>query len=206
MCDAVSAGMMIAGTAMQYKAQQDAAKRADKRIAYGEGLNDKYNNQIIDTTAANSEQYNPQTRQQNIGKSQEAAVVSLRDYLDKARDAGMGKNTDTTQGRVSETYTTDRAKRAIDTANKADVVARLMAKIRGVSDLQTDEAINNTGAASKVGTLANNRGNMARANGIDVAQSANPNPGMMLAGSMMSGYGVGNAVNNSRTQTPKKTG
>ncbi len=202
MCNPLA--IMAVGTAMQYKAQKDAERRANRQIGVGEDRNDVYNQNIINTIDDNAQQYDPQARQRNIEGAQDAAYTSLRDFLDRANEGRT--QTDTTQGRVSEAFVADRAKRAIDNANQASVVARLMSKMRGVSDLQTDEAINNAGAASKVGVNAGQQINMARANSTDVSQAAQPNAGLMLAGAMASGYGMGKIINGYRTKTPSLTG
>lgn len=202
MCNPAAA-VMAAGMAMQYKAQRDAASRADQQIGLGEDKNDAYNQNNINVIDENSQQYDSQTRQANIGKSQEAAVTSLRDFLDKGNEGRT--NTDTTQGRVSETFIADRAKRAVNNANKADVVARLMAKMRGVSDLQTGEAINNANAASKIGITSGQQLNMARSNGIDVGQAGRPDAGLMLAGSAARGYGQGKMMSDFNMQKPTPT-
>lgn len=185
MCNPVA--WMAAGTAMQYAAQRDAASKAKKQIGVGEDRNDAYNRDIVQSVTSNAQQYDPSVRQENIKQAQDKAVINLSDYLNRSRPAEM----ETSQGRVSDVYTTDRARRVIDTANKSNVVARLMAKIQGVNDLQLNESVNNADNATKVGMLANHRGNMARANAIDVQQAGTPNPGVMLAGAMMRGYGQG---------------
>lgn len=194
MCDPVSAGMMIAGTALQYKAQKDAADRSDAKIGQAEDSNDRYNTKILDTVRRNMSQYDPTTRRENMQQRQQKAEQSLTQALTTARDEGRGQINDSTQGKVSDSYLVEKAKRSSDQLDLASNLARMMSKVRAPDDLKTMESLTDAEYASQVGTLANNRGNMARAYQPDIKRAGRPNAGMMLAGGVMQGAGYGNAM------------
>jgi len=193
MCNPAMA-MMAVGTAMQYGAQRQATKRAGKQLAAGEDRNDAFNQRILNTISKNADQYNAVDRLAANDETQSAAVASLGEYLNQAREAGMGKINDSTQGRVSNAYLSAKAKRNVIQAKNAAVLARLMGQVRAPSDLRIHEGLQNANAAAQTGTLANQQRAMANATQVDVSGAAIPNAGMMLAGGLMSGYGMGKAM------------
>ena len=180
------------GAAMSYKAQSDAAKERKKILQQGEDKNDIYNKQIIETIDKNSEQYDPNARAVANDEARTAAGESLTSYLTAARDSGMGEINETTQGKVSNIYDIDKAKRTVKQAEQAKTIARLMGNVRGANDLRINEGYVNADATSQIGNLASHQLNMARSNGIDVG-NVSADPILTAAGAGVSGAGSGAA-------------
>lgn len=186
--------IMAIGTALQYAAQQQAIDRAERAMGRVQDRNDAYNKQVIDVVNKNAEQYDPSRRLEAMDMAQQQAVSSLTSYLARARDAGMGKMNAATQGRTSEAFDTERARRVVAQADAAQNLARLMGRIRGQLDMRTEEAFNNAEAASRIGLLGQEQLAMGRAGMYDVERAGQPDSLMMSVGSGMAGYGAGKAT------------
>jgi len=193
MCNPALA-MMAAGTAMQYLSQQQAIARANSEMSRVQDRNDEYNRQIIDVVNQNAEQYDPSRRQAAMDTAQQDAVASLTGYLARARDAGMGEVSAATQGRTSEAFGTERARRVAEQADVAQKLAQLMGRVRGPVDLRTEEAFTNADAASRIGLLGQEQIAMGRAGMYDVGRAGQPDPLLMTAGGALAGYGAGKAM------------
>ncbi len=196
--------MMAAGTAMQYMSQQQAARRAQRALGMVEDRNDQFNRQIIDITENNARQYDPAARSAATERATDAAVVSLTEYLNRARDAGMGEVAPASQGRVSEAFDTERARRAAAQADSAVRLAQLMGRVRGPMDLRAEEGMNNADAASRIGLIGQEQLALARAGMTDVAAAGRPDPFLGIVGSGLQGYGAGKMIAGSTSGTGAK--
>lgn len=191
MCEPSTIGLIIsaAGAAVQYKNQSDASKRQSKAIDRANARDDAYQEKSLDLVSNNLQQYDPENRLEKQDEVEQNSVASFTDYLNKARDKGRGEISDATQGRVSETYTAEKAKRNVAEAGQATKVASLMAKLRAPSDLRTGEGYENANYASQVGINADNRRSMAGASQTDIQKAGELSPGMGLVGAALQGAG-----------------
>jgi len=192
----------VAGTAMQYKAQRDASKRQQRQIGLQEDRNDKSNKKVIQNVQQLMGQYDPDARAQNQQQAQQDSEISLTDFLN---ESNASRDDGNTTGRVSEVYSTEKAKRITDQAEVAANMARLMSKMRAPTDSRMNEQLNYADTAARVGGINQNRGNMANAAGVDIRQAGNPNPFLMAMGSGMQSYGAYRGTGASQPKPTPKT-
>jgi len=170
----------VGGAGMQYKAQRDATKRQQRQIGLQENRNDKSNQKVIQNVQQLMGQYDPDARAQNQQQAQQDSEISLADFLN---EANAGRDDGNTTGRVSEVYSTEKAKRITDQAEVAANMAKLMSKMRAPTDTRMNEQLNFSDTAARVGGI-------------------NQNPFLMAMGSGMQSYGAYRGVGAS---SPKPT-
>ncbi len=193
--------MMGVGMALQYKAQQDAQARVRRALGLAEDRNDRYNQQVIDITDENAQQYDAKQRLEASDQAGEAATRSLTAYLQQARDAGMGEVSAATQGRTSQVFDAERARRTAAQADSAVRLAQLMGRVRGPMDLRTEEGFANADAASRLGLIGQEQLAMARAGLADARLAGTPDPFLTTVGGALRGYGAGMAASGGTTTT-----
>jgi len=186
MCNPAAIALMAASTAVDYKNQSDATDRMNKEIGLSENRNDKFSQSIINASDKNLEQYNPDTRIENLQTNQDKSEKSLTDALTTARD-NQASNSVAAQGKVSDTYTNSKAERAIKRAKAGADLAKMISKVRAPTTLRNDEQQENAKASTVMGTQAQQRSDMARASGYDIENASKLNPSMQLISGLLRG-------------------
>lgn len=187
MCDPTSA--LLAGTATQYVAQRQAANRARRAVRSASGRQDVYSGQIISDVEGNASQYDARDRLERVNQNQNEAAGRLTDYLAAAQErAGAGSSDG-----GGEAYQRARAARAVEDANFAGRLAKMLGKRQGLAGTRMDEAFANADSASRTATLADYARRMLGADQQTIGSVSQPSPALMLAGAMMRGYGQGQA-------------
>lgn len=194
MCNPTAIGLMVASAAVDHKNQSDANDRTNKQVSLSEERNDNFNKKMIAANDKNLEQYNPETRIDNLQANQVKNEDSITESLVAARDKQQN-NEIAAQGKVSTTYEADKAERAIQRAKAASDLAKMISKVRAPSSLQNDEQMENAKTSTVMGTQAQHRGDMSRASFKDIQNAGKLDPTMQIMSGILRGasmaYGGG---------------
>lgn len=192
MCDPSTLGMAAMsaiGTKMQMDAQSEAADRQQAALNAALEQNDQYSQKAEQTALQNAEEYTPETRAQRFDESRTAAGDSLVQSLIGSRESNPVKVG--ASGRLSQEFSTDKAKASADQYQQSIDMARLMGKMRGASDMLTNEGYKNADYSSQLGLIGRNAQGAYQAAQPGISAAGRVDNGSMLAGGLMSG--VGNA-------------
>lgn len=153
--DLAIAGLIasLAGTAISYNSQQQAAKRANQASLDAMRRQQEYQRQAEQTALERANDYKTENRQEK----QEAIRQELeQEYSAPALAAQeINANAATTQGDVSGDYRAAKAKSDANVENLAKTFASLMARTNAAKQLRLNEGYKNADAASTIGRLQN---------------------------------------------------
>lgn len=182
MCDgyswvyaAIAAAAAAGGSYMQADAANDAADKQAAALNAAMEEQDRFNQKAEGKALENAEQYDMTDRTKRFEDTRAEAGESLAQSLIKSREQTGAP--DQASGRLSESFTADRATKLADQFQESVDMARLMGKMRGTQDMLGNEAIMNADYASQLNTIGRN----ARGS-YDAAQ-----PGILAAGKVDSG-------------------
>lgn len=167
MCDgyswvyyAAAAAAAAYGANAQAEATNDAADRQAKAMADALEQQDVWSRKAEEKAIDNAQEYDMTDRTQKFEDTRQAAGESLAQSLIKSREQSTAP--DQAAGRLSETFTTDRADKLSKQFQESVDTARLMGKMRGTQDMLGNEAIQNADYASQMNTIGRNaRGDLA---------------------------------------------
>lgn len=197
----VPALVAAAGTAYSVNAQSEAESERQK-AATAQLLRDQgYQQKQIQLATQNAEQYDPKNREVAGQKAVDTAADSLTQSLVKSREASI--NTPDAAGKVSKDFTTGKARTAASELQRSTDIARLMAKLRGPTDLRANESLINADYAGTGGSLAADRGFANSAANVQ-AGTIRPDGTATLLGNAASSIGTGLLAN--RLRKPSASG
>lgn len=191
MCDgwsAAAAAAALVGSKMQSDAQNDAIDRQQKAVNAALEQQDKYSRQAEGKALENAQNYDMGKRLQVFDEAREEAGQSLAQQLTQTREAAP-KATQAT-GRMSQDFLTGSAKAAADQFEKSINMAQLMGKMRGASDMVTQEGYRNADYASQLGTIGRNAKGAAMAAEPGIEMAGKVNGGKVALGSGLSHIGT----------------
>lgn len=182
MCDPVSVGLMLAGSAIQMKAQGDAAddrERATVQAIERQQKRQRDARQVVDEAIP---QWQPGARQERIDDAAGAIEARHTSMLEDAAAEGPGALPNTTAGRVSGAYVdakaAETAKRVADSA----ALARLLSKVQGVQRAGEQERFAEADTNTRLGFIANAAAGDAAVDDLRIQSSGQPNALMMGLG------------------------
>lgn len=206
MCDPVSAGLMLAGTALQMNAQRQARNRQEDAIRRAVEEQDAYSRQAEGMALENAQEYRPEARTERFedarteaGNSLAAGLVAARDSMPTPSSGG---------GRISKAFTTAQAKSQADQLQESLDMARAMGRVRGAQDMLTEEGLTDADTAARLRVVGRNATGSARAAQPGIAAAGQPDLFQMAAGQVMYGAGAGGLGTRGfgQTLTPAATG
>lgn len=178
---------MVAGAGMQYKASNDAAKRqaAETRAALARQA--ELQKQAEAKAMGQAKEFNTNDR----AAAQDQIAQELTQEFIKPVESAQQINAaqSTTQGAVSNDYTTAKAKSNAETMKAAEFVARLLGKTTAAGRLRNNEAIRMADTAAGIDRLGNFSRGQAGADQIAIQAAGRPDAGMQLAGGLLSAAG-----------------
>jgi len=178
---------MVAGAGVQYKASSDAQKRQQQEIRTGlasqKELQLKAEKRALDTAATFD----------TPKRAEEQAVIA--DELTQEMMAPVSEsqniraNQQTTQGDVSNDYTTAKAASDVNAIKTAQSLAKLLGKSSSANRLRMNEGIRVLDAGQDIDRLGGFSRGQAGADGVAIQQAGQVDPGMVLAGSLLQSAG-----------------
>ena len=188
--DLAIAGLIasLAGTAISYNSQQQAAKRANQASLDAMRRQQEYQRQAEQTALERANDYKTENRQEK----QEAIRQELeQEYSAPALAAQeIYANAATTQGDVSGDYKTYKAQSDENVENLAKTFANLMARTNAAKQLRLHEGYKNADAASTIGRLQNFSQGQNVVDQMKIQDAANSGAGMSALGGLMSSLGT----------------
>ncbi|CAL62402.1 Hypothetical protein HEAR2269 [Herminiimonas arsenicoxydans] len=179
---------MLAGTAIQYKSNTDAAKRAQEQtlrsLANQDGLNRKAEKKALDQ----AQEFNIDDRKNEQQQIEQQLAQEFIAPVDSAQ--AINSQVATTQGDVSNDYTNAKTASDLNVMKNARNLAGLMAKTTGAGRLRTNEAVRMADTAAGIDRLGNFARGQAGVDQLAIQNAARPNAGMQLAGGLLSGVGT----------------
>lgn len=179
---------MVAGAGLQYKASQDAQANQQRMIQESLARQTEFQKQAEKKALDTAEQFAPGDRQQ---KQAEIAQQITENLIQPVSESQAIRSEQTsTQGDVSDDYTTAKAKSDLNVLKQAQALAALLGKTSSASRLRLNEAINMGDTAQGIGQIASFAGGQRAADQIGINQAGNPNAGSMFLGSLLQGAGT----------------
>lgn len=191
MCNpmAIAAAAAVIGSKMQADAQNAAADRQQKAINATLEQQDQYSRQAEGKALENAQNYDMGKRLESFDQAREAAGNSLAQQLTQTREAAP--KTSQATGRMSQDFLNGSAKAAADQFEKSINMAQLMGKMRGASDMVTQEGYRNADYASQLGQIGRNAQGAARSSEIGIDSAGRVNGGKEFLGAGLSTLGAG---------------
>lgn len=178
---------MFAGSAMQYKAAQDAQERQNAAIR--EGLQRQRDLQIQAEQKAMGTAREFNTEDRRTEQTQIADQISQELLTPVSESQAIRSQQQTTQGNVSGDYTTAKAASDVASLKAAEQLARLLGKSTSANRLRMKEGIRLMDAGQAIDQLGNfSRGNQG-ADQIAIQVAGRPDAGLQFGGSVLQGIG-----------------
>lgn len=188
--DLAIAGLIasLAGTAISYNSQQQAAKRASQASLDAMRRQQQYQRQAEQTALERAQDYRTENRQDE----QEAIRQELeQDYSRPALAAQeINANAATTQGDVSADYKAAKERSDANVESLAKTFANLMARTNAAKQLRLNEGYRNADAASTIGRLQNFAQGQNVVDQMKIQDAANSGAGMSALGGLVSSLGT----------------
>lgn len=174
---------MVVGAGMQYKASTDAQKRQQDEIRRGlasqKDLQLKAEKRALDTAD------NYETPKRANEQAQIADQITQELMAPVSESQNIRAQQQTTQGNVSDDYTTAKAASDVNAMKTAQSLAALLGKSSSANRLRMNEGIRMLDAGQDIDRLGSFSRGQAGADGVAIQQAGQANPGMVLAGSLM---------------------
>lgn len=201
---AAGIGAMLAGSYMQSRAMNSAARRQREEIARAQAMQAEYQRQAEARAMAQVEQFQAPERTQQFEQTTQQLE---KEYLKPVQQAQPINNIETrTAGEVSQAYESARALSADKLAQQNQRLAAQMAGIAAAGRMRQreGEALGETARAiSQIGNFARGR---ASVDDHAIREAGRPNASRMLignllttAGSMALGSGMSSYMNPAKT-------
>lgn len=179
-----------------YKVKQKANEKADKErarvIQAMQNINTGAQQQLVDTTRNNVQQYIPERRMPALQEAEQSNIRRLTDDVTTA--APPAADGPIYAGRTSEAYKAASAKRAAEDLRYATRLARIMGRAAAPADTSLAEGFSNTNAALDRARIRSNRSGDLGVQNLELAQ-VEPSAGrymlgegMQLGGLMLDAY------------------
>lgn len=208
-----AAAALVAGLGAQQQAaaQEDAAERQQAALNAALEQQDQWSRKAESKALENANEYDMTKRTERLEQAKTDAGQSLVDSLVASRES-IG-TPEQASGKVSDTFTADRATKMADQFQKSVDMARLMGRMRGVGDMLNDEALVNANYASELGTIGRNAQGSYSAAQPGIAAAGAVDSGQMALGGALQGLGtaylssgLGDAFNGTTTGAAGGTG
>lgn len=182
----------IAGSYMQYQAAQDAQERQNAAIR--EGLQRQRDLQIQAEQKAMDTAREFDTEGRKTEQTQIADQITQELVAPVSESQAIRAQQQTTQGNVSDDYTTAKAASDVQSLRAAEQLARLLGKSTSANRLRMNEGIRLMDAGQAIDQLGSfSRGNQA-ADQIAIEVAGRPDAGMQFGGSILQGLGTAGLI------------
>lgn len=179
---------MIAGAGVQYKASTDAQERQRREIEASLAAQRELQMQAEQKAMGAAKEFETPKR----AAEQEQLAASIEQSLIKpvSESQAIRAEQQTTQGNVSNDYTTAKAASDLETVKAAEQLARLLGKTTSAGRLRMNEGIRLMDTGQDVDRLAGFSRGRAGADNIAIQQAGNVDPGQVLLGSLLQSAGT----------------
>ena len=185
---AAAALVSALGAQQQASAQEDAADRQQRALNASLEQQDQWSRKAESKALENADQYKVEDRTQRLEQAKDDAGDSLTQSLVASRES-IG-TPEQASGKLSEAFTADRASKMAKQFQESVDMARLMGRMRGVSDMLGDESVTNADYASQLHTIGRNAQGDYSAAQPGIAAAGKVDSGQMALGGLLQGAGT----------------
>lgn len=187
--DLAIAGLIasLAGSAISYNSQQQAAKRANSESLAAMRRQQDFQKQAEQAAMDRAQDYKTENRQEE----QQAIQSEMeQEYLAPTLSAqSINANAATTQGDVSGDYTAAKAKSDANVESLAKTFSNLMAKTNSAKQLRANEAYRMADTTSTIGRLQNFSQGQSAVDQMKIQDAANSGGTGNFLGNLLSAAG-----------------
>ena len=178
---------LIASAGVQYKASTDAQERQQQEIQRSLEAQEKLQREAETKALTTAKTYDPKDRMAEQAAIENAISTELLAPVSESQQIRAQQQT--TQGNVSDDYTTAKAKSDVNAIKSAEQLARLLGKTTSSNRLRMNEGIRLMDTGQGIDQLNSfSRGQQA-ADRIAIQQAGNIDPGMVFAGQLLGAAG-----------------
>jgi|GEM_PF-1703550 len=178
---------MIAGAAVQYKAQTDAQEAQQAQIRRSLDAQEELQKQAESKAMQTAEKFSPKDR---LAEQSAIADQIASELIAPVSDSqAIRAEQQTTQGNVSGDYTTAKATSDANALKNADALARLLGKTTSANRLRMNEGIRLMDTGMAIDQLNNFSKGQQAADAIAIQQAGLVNPGQVFAGQLLGAAG-----------------
>lgn len=188
--DLAIAGLIasLAGTAISYNSQQQAAKRANAESLAAMRRQQEYQRQAEQAAMDRAQDYRTENR---LEEQQAIRQEMEREYLAPTLSAqAINASTSTTQGDVSGDYKAAKAKSDANVENLAKTFANMMARTNSSKQLRLNEGYKMADTASSIGRLQNFAQGQGAVDQLKINDAANSGGAGQFLGSLLGAAGT----------------
>lgn len=179
---------LIASAGVQYKASTDAQERQQQEIQRSLEAQEKLQREAETKALTTAKTYDPKDRMAEQAAIENAISTELLAPVSESQQIRAQQQT--TQGNVSDDYTTAKAKSDVNALKSAEQLARLLGKTTSSNRLRMNEGIRLMDTGQGIDQLNSfSRGQQA-ADRIAIQQAGNIDPGMVFAGQLLGAAGT----------------
>jgi hypothetical protein len=190
---------MIASAGVQYKASTDAQERQQREIQAS--LEAQRNLQMQAENKATTTAAEYETPKRSAEQAAIAEQLTQELIAPVSESQAIRAEQQTTQGDVSNDYTTAKASSDLNTLKSAEALARMLGKTSSAGRLRMNEGIRLTDSAQDIDRLAGFSRGQQGADNIAIQQAGQLDAGKVFAGQLLGAagsaglmYGGGNAA------------
>lgn len=178
---------MIASAAIQYKASSDAQERQQKEIQRSLAAQELLQREAETKALTTAKTYDPKDRIAEQAAIENAISTELLAPVSESQQIRAQQQT--TQGNVSDDYTTAKAKSDVNALKSAESLARLLGKTTSSNRLRMNEGIRLMDTGQSIDQLNSFSRGQQGADRIAIQQAGNIDPGMVFAGQLLGAAG-----------------
>lgn len=179
---------MLAGTAMQYKSNDDALKRGQAATLRSLANQDEITRKAEKRALAQADEFKIDDRKNEQQQIEAQLAQEFIAPVDTAQ--AINSQTATTQGDVSNDYSTAKAASDLNVMKNARNLAGLLAKTTGAGRLRTNEAVRMADTAAGIDRLGNFARGQAGVDQLAITAASRPDAGLQLGGGLLSAAGA----------------
>lgn len=190
MFDPISIGVMLLGSALQAKAQQDALAKQQRLAVESRQRAMQAQNQATDVAMKQVQEYDPATRKAKQDDIQTQMIDQYQAAASGTPITAQGVQVGQTIPGGSADYLAAKGRETAKAAESNRQLAALFGRIGSAGQLRRNEGVAFGDTAGEIGRIGTGANNVAQIDQIGI-DSVTPSLGMTLAGQALSGYGMG---------------
>lgn len=207
MCDPLTVGLILGGTALKAYGQHQAASRASDATRAAISRQEDYRTQAQRALANVLPEFEAPARGEKLARLEEEEIDRLGQSVATERQRLGEDLTTNVQGRVSDDLTRARAAETSRLTERAAKLAALLGKIRAPAVMAQGEAFERADLASRLGTIRDAASGQQGVDRLRISEAGQVNPLYGIAGDALAGVGTGMAsAPGSATTQPPVTG
>lgn len=184
---AASLVAMVASAAIQYKASQDAQDRQRQEIERSLEARARLQREAETKALNTAKQFDPIDRKAEQAAIEQNITTELMAPVSESQQIRAQQQT--TQGNVSDDYTTAKAKSDVNSLKSAEQLARLLGKTTSSNRLRMNEGVRLMDTGQQIDQLNSFSRGQQTADNIAIQRAGNINPGMVFAGQLLGAAG-----------------